>query len=352
MSWPWKKTDPPVTFSSRRFELTLDGLGNMFAGPARTGPERTEVWTGSHLDTVPEGGAFDGAVGALAALECVRAIAEAGTELPHPVRAAVFADEEGYFGGRLLGSFGLAHGYQRPELDSITGVHGERLAEVLASWRWASGDATGTRMPPGRIHAFVELHIEQGPRLEQERTDIGVVTAITGLCGARVEFAGEPGHAGTTPMTGRHDALVGAAAFVSALPGRVSLTLDFRDPDRERLATLRDRLEAAAMATAAAHGVTAAWHGHPLIDPVPMHDGVRRAIIESADALGLSRMDLPSRAGHDSQNMAHLGPTGMIFVPSRGGRSHAADEYTSFDAIAAGADVLLATLLELARGEW
>jgi beta-ureidopropionase / N-carbamoyl-L-amino-acid hydrolase len=137
----------------------------------------------------------------------------------------------------------------------------------------------------------------------------------------------------------------------NVIPGRVSLTLDFRDPDRERLATLRDRLEAAAMATAAAHGVTAAWHGHPLIDPVPMHDGVRRAIIESADALGLSRMDLPSRAGHDSQNMAHLGPTGMIFVPSRGGRSHAADEYTSFDAIAAGADVLLATLLELARGD-
>jgi N-carbamoyl-L-amino-acid hydrolase len=318
-------------------------------------------------------------VGAVAALECIRAIAEAGAELPHPVRAAVFADEEGYFGGRLLGSFGLAHGYQRAELDSITGVRGERLAEVLSSWRWASGDATGTRMPPGRIHAFVELHIEQGPRLEQERTDIGVVTAITGLCGARVEFAGEPGHAGTTPMTGRHDALVGAAAFVSALPdlaaavsadavvtcgtlrvwpgaanvipGRVSLTLDFRDPDRERLATLRDRLEAAAMATAAAHRVTAAWHGHPLIDPVPMHGGVRRAIIESADALGLSRMDLPSRAGHDSQNMAHLGPTGMIFVPSRGGRSHAADEYTSFDAIAAGADVLLAMLLELARGD-
>lgn len=113
-------------------------------------------------------------------------------------------------------------------------MRGERLAEVLASWRWASGDATGTRMPPGRIHTFVELHIEQGPRLEQERTDIGVVTAIT---------------------------------------------------------------------------------------------------------------------GHDSQNMAHLGPTGMIFVPSRGGRSHAADEYTSFDAIAAGADVLLATLLELARGD-
>ena len=351
----------------------------MFAGPPRTGPQRAEVWTGSHLDTVPEGGAFDGAVGAVAALECVRAIAEAGNELPHPVRAGVFADEEGYFGGRLLGSFGLAHGYQRTELDSITGVRGERLAEVLAGWRWASGDATGTRMPPGRIHAFVELHIEQGPRLEQEQTDIGVVTAITGLCGARVEFVGEPGHAGTTPMAGRHDALVGAAAFVAALPelaaavsadavvtcgtlqvwpgagnvipGRVSLTLDFRDPDRERLATLRDRLEAAAVATAAAHRLTAAWHGHPLIDPVPMHDGVRRAIIESADALGLSRMDLPSRAGHDSQNMARLGPAGMIFVPSRGGRSHAADEYTSFDAIAAGADVLLATLLDLARAD-
>ncbi len=359
------------------FELSLDGLGNMFAGPPRTGPARTEVWTGSHLDTVPEGGAFDGAVGAVAALECVRAIADAGVELPRAVRAVVFADEEGYFGGRLLGSYGLAHGYRRAELDSITGVNGERLAEVLSRWRWASGDATDTRIAPGRIHAFVELHVEQGPRLEQERADIGVVTAITGLCGARVEFAGQPGHAGTTPMTGRRDALVGAAAFVSALPdlaaavsadavvtcgtlqvwpgaanvipGRVSLTLDFRDPDRQQLATLRDRLQAAAMATAAAHGVTAAWHRQPLIDPVPMHGGVRRTIIRSAAALGLSRMDLPSRAGHDSQNMALLGPTGMIFVPSRDGRSHAADEYTSFDAIAGGADVLLATLLDLAH---
>jgi beta-ureidopropionase / N-carbamoyl-L-amino-acid hydrolase len=360
-------------------ELSLDGLGNMFAGSPRTAPQWAEVWTGSHLDTVPEGGAFDGAVGAVAALECVRAIAEAGAEVPRPVRAVVFADEEGYFGGRLLGSFGLAHGYSRAELDSITGVHRERLAEVLSSWPWADGDPTDTAMAPGRIHAFVELHIEQGPRLEQERTDIGVVTAITGLCGARVEFAGQPGHAGTTPMTGRRDALVGAAAFVSALPdlaaavsvdavvtcgtlrvwpgaanvipGLVSLTLDFRDPDRERLATLRDRLAAAAMATAAAHGVTATWHQQPLIDPVPMHAGVRRAIITSADALGLSRMDLPSRAGHDAQNMAVLGPAGMIFVPSRGGRSHVADEYTSFDAIAAGADVLLAALLDLAYAE-
>jgi N-carbamoyl-L-amino-acid hydrolase len=133
------------------------------------------------------------------------------------------------------------------------------------------------------------------------------------------------------------------------IPGRVSLTLDFRDPARERLAALRDRLQAAATATAAAHGLTAAWHPQPLIDPVPMHGGVRRAITRSAGALGLSRTDLPSRAGHDSQNMALLGPAGMIFVPSRGGRSHAADEYTSFEAIAAGADVLLATLLDLAH---
>ena len=358
------------------FELSLDGLGNMTAGPVLRGPARPQVWTGSHLDTVPEGGAFDGAVGAVAALECVRAIAEAGLDLPRPVRAVVFADEEGYFGGRLLGSFGLAHGYSRADLDSILGVNGERLADVLSGWPWAAGDPTGTVLAPGRVHAFVELHIEQGPRLEHERTDIGVVTAITGLCGAQVEFAGQSGHAGTTPMAGRHDALVAAAAFVLALPGlaasasadavatcgslqvwpgaanvipgRVSLTVDFRDPDRDRLTALRDRLATAATAIASSHGVTAAWHEHPLIDPVPMDDGVRRAIARSADALGLSHTDLPSRAGHDTQNMARLAPAGLIFVPSRGGRSHAADEYTSFDAIAAGADVLLATLLELA----
>jgi N-carbamoyl-L-amino-acid hydrolase len=333
------------------------------------------VWTGSHLDTVPNGGPLDGALGAVAALECLRRITEAGLKLSRPVNAIVFADEEGNY-SRLLGSYGLSHGYSMTDLESMTGRDGDRLLETLATWHWATGSPTDTRLQPGSMHSFVELHIEQGPRLFDSGYDIGVVTSIVGLCGATVSFLGRADHAGTTPMSMRRDALRAAAEFLTGLPavaaatsatavvtcgriavepggsnvvpGLATLTLDFRDPERGNIEVLRRRLEEEARAAAEANSVDVDWRPQLTVDPVPMNESSRATIGAAADALGLSRLDLPSGAGHDSQNMAHLAPTAMIFVPSKDGRSHSPAEYTDFAAIERGANVLLATLIRLA----
>jgi N-carbamoyl-L-amino-acid hydrolase len=355
-------------------ELRFDGLGNMIASiPGR--PDRPPVWSGSHIDTVPQGGAYDGALGALAALECVRRIAETGVELARPVQAVVFSDEEGNY-AHLLGSMGMYKGYRTEQLEAFTGRDGDRLVDALASWPFAEGSPTATQVEPGSIHAFVELHIEQGPRLEREGIEIGVVTSIVGLSGGIVEFLGRADHAGTTPMTMRKDALRAAAEFVLAMPGlaastgpssvittgriavepgganvvprRAAVTLDFRDPDAALVAELEKGIDRAAQAAAARHDVTAIWHPDDIVAPTPLDDAVRAVIARQADALGLSRIDIPSGAGHDSQNLAHLAPTAMIFVPSRDGRSHSPYEYTDPRQVENGANVLLATLLELA----
>jgi beta-ureidopropionase / N-carbamoyl-L-amino-acid hydrolase len=356
-------------------ELRMDGLGNMFAR-APGAPDRPAVWTGSHIDTVPYGGAFDGALGTVAALECLRRITESGIELSRPVCAVVFSDEEGNY-GHLLGSRGLSHGYRAEQLAAMTGRDGDRLTDALAGWPWASGSPTATRLAAGTVGAFVELHIEQGPRLEASGTDIGVVTSIVGLGGGLATFTGRADHAGTTPMGLRKDALLAAAAFLTKLPtvaaatgpdsvitcgliraepgganvvpGVAAVTLDFRDPDRTRLATLEAEIGLAAESAALAHGVSVTWQPDELIDPMPLNETVRSVIRTAVDGLGLTHIAIASGAGHDSQNMAHLAPTGMIFVPSQGGRSHSPAEHTAFADVENGANVLLSTVLALAR---
>jgi N-carbamoyl-L-amino-acid hydrolase len=354
--------------------LTMDGLGNMVAR-APHDSDLPPVWTGSHIDTVPQGGAFDGALGTVAALECVRRIAEEGVPTHRPVCAVVFSDEEGNY-GHLLGSRGLSHGYTADQLAVLTGRDGDRLVDALASWTWADGAPTATRLVAGSVHRFVELHIEQGPTLEASGTDIGVVTSIVGLGGAEVDFIGRADHAGTTPMPMRSDALLAAARFLAELPavaasagpesvvtcglirvepgganivpGLASITLDFRDPDASRLAALERDIALAADRAAAATGVSMVWRPDAPIEPMPLADPVRDLIRRSAAELGLTHVDMPSGAGHDSQNLAHLAPTGMIFVPSKDGRSHSPAEYTDFADVERGANVLLSTVLSLA----
>jgi N-carbamoyl-L-amino-acid hydrolase len=357
-------------------ELRLDGLGNMVARvPHDAGSP--EVWTGSHIDTVPQGGAFDGAVGTVAALECVRRIAESGIPTRRPVCAVVFSDEEGNY-GHLLGSRGMSHGYTADQLAVLTGRDGDRLTAALADWPWAAGAPTATKLAPGSVHAFVELHIEQGPTLAAASVQIGIVTSIVGLGGAVVQFTGRADHAGTTPMPLRADALLAAARFLTELPGiaadvgrdsvitcgligvtpgganvvpgLAALTLDFRNPDADCLADLERRIADAAHQVADATGVTVLWRPDERIEPMPLADLVRGAIRDGAAELGCSHVDLPSGAGHDSQNMAHVAPTGMIFVPSKDGRSHSPAEYTDFADVERGANVLLSTVLILADG--
>lgn len=358
-----------------RLDLTLDGLGNMFAQQPGTPTGVPAVWTGSHIDTVPDGGPLDGALGTVAALECVRRLAETGAQLARPVRAVVFADEEGSY-SHLLGSYGVAHGYDGATLSAMTGRDGDRLVDALAGWSWRSGEATRTQVDPATIHAFVELHIEQGPHLEASGTQIGVVTSIVGLGSGRLEFHGRADHAGTTPMLLRRDALRAAgallvqlprvAASVSAeavvtcgvlhvepgganvVPRLASLTLDYRDPDRAALSRLTAAIEAAGRQAAREHDVDVAWHPETAIDPVPMDTDIRQVIRHAADGGGLSSVPIASGAGHDAQNMAALAPTGMIFVPSTGGRSHSPMEHTDFEHLEQGANTLLTTMLSLA----
>lgn len=354
--------------------VRLDGLGNMVAG-APDASDQPPVWTGSHIDTVPRGGAFDGAVGTVAALECVRSITEAGVALRRPVRSVVFSDEEGNY-GHLLGSRGMSHGYTADELTEMTGRDGDRLVDALAACRWANGEPTATKLPDGAVHAFVELHIEQGPTLEARGIDIGVVTSIVGLGGGVVEFHGRADHAGTTPMHLRSDALLAAGDFLvrlpgvaasvgaesvvtcgllrvepggaNVVPGLAAVTLDFRDPHSSRVAALARELVSAAEQVAGLRGVTMTWRPDAPIDPMPLDRGIQRLIAESAEELGLTHVPIASGAGHDSQNMAHLAPTGMVFVPSKDGRSHSAAEHTDFADIEHGANVLLSTVLALA----
>lgn len=353
-------------------DLSVDGLGNMMARRP-TDDANAAIWSGSHIDTVPNGGPLDGALGTVAALECLRRLTETDLPLTRPVRALVFADEEGNY-GHLFGSYGLVNGYNTATLESMVGRDGDHLVDTWRDHPFRSGPIGP--VDPNRIEGFVELHIEQGPKLEAAGLDIGVVTSIVGLGGGWLEFRGRADHAGTTPMHMRSDALLAAAEFLTLLPrlatgvseaaiatcGIVRLapeaanvvaevatcTLDLREPTSAGLAALHAGVEAAAREVAQQHSVKMEWHPDRVIDPVQLNVGVQQVIRDACDAHGLSRQDMPSGAGHDSQNLAKVTPTAMIFVPSHDGRSHCPAEYTDPELLVQGANVLLRTLVSLA----
>jgi N-carbamoyl-L-amino-acid hydrolase len=355
-------------------DLRVDGIGNMFADTGGD-PPAAAVWSGSHLDTVPNGGAFDGAVGAVAALECVRRIAEEGISLRRPVRAVVFADEEGNY-SHLLGSSALVRGFAAEQVNAMVGRDGDRLVDAISAAGWDADRLTDTQISANSVYAFAELHIEQGPKLETAGTQIGVVSSIVGLGGAIIEFHGRADHAGTTPMNARQDPMRAAADLIAGLPGiaasvshaavatcgrvdthpgganivpsLVRVTLDFRDPDAANLAALGDRIRARAAEVAQVHGVTSAWLPDEQVAPTRLDARMQAVIQRHAARLELSTASMPSGAGHDAQNMAMIVPAGMIFVPSIGGRSHCPDEHTDWSDVMNGANVLLNTLVELA----
>jgi N-carbamoyl-L-amino-acid hydrolase len=360
--------------------VRIDGIGNMFVSSPNEPDElggMPAVWSGSHLDTVPNGGAFDGALGALAALECVRRLHEERVPLRRPVRAVVYSDEEGNY-SHLFGSSALVRGFSRAELEALTGRDGDRFAETFAAAGWDLDAATRTRVDPASVHATVELHIEQGPRLESLGHQIGIVTSIVGLGGGAITFHGRADHAGTTPMTMRKDALTAASALIvrfreiaqavsdravvtagiitvapggaNVVPETARLSVDYRDLERSRVEELGRAITAAAEEVAAQHGLPVTVDLEPTIPPSPMDSGIQQVIGDAAAGRGLVASAMPSGAGHDSQNLATVARTGMIFVPSVGGRSHCPEEHTAGDDVANGANVLLDTLVALSRG--
>jgi N-carbamoyl-L-amino-acid hydrolase len=360
--------------------VQVDGIGNFVMSPDYDDhiADRPAVWSGSHIDTVPNGGAFDGALGVLAALECLRRIQEERPALDRPVRAVMFTDEEGNY-AHLFGSSALARGFSRTELESLTGRDGDLFADTFAA---AGGDldaATATKLDPSALHATVELHIEQGPTLEQLGHDIGVVTGIVALGGGVVSFRGRADHAGTTPMDRRRNALTAAGALLVALPdvaasvseravvtsgivtvepgsanvipGLARVTVDFREAEADLVDMLQTAIVDVAREVALRHGVQAEFDFEVTIPPVQLDANIQATIANAAAARELSYSLLPSGAGHDSQNMAQLAPTGMIFVPSIDGRSHCPEENTAWTDVENGANVLLDTLLSLASDE-
>lgn len=353
-------------------QLRSDGLGNLFARlPGGDGPA---VWSGSHIDSVPNGGAFDGALGVLTALECVRRIAEAQVPLRRPLEVVAWADEEGAYES-LLGSRGAIEGFTSRQLAEIAGRDGTPLATGLAAIGSSLAEAAGPSVDPSDVAAFVELHIEQGPVLESEGLDIGVVTDIVEIGRATVTFLGRADHAGTTPMDRRRDPTRAVGEFLAELPGvtaagtptavatcgnvrvapgafnivpeRVELDLDLRDRTGQ-VAGLHAEAHLTARAAAASQEVDVDYHEHETVPGLEL-DGEIQAMIEAAcEARGARYRRMPSGAGHDSQVVGRVIPTAMIFVPSRDGRSHSPAEWTDAGAIEAGANVLLETLLSLA----
>lgn len=359
-------------------DVTVDGIGNLVvssplleAGIA----DRAPVWTGSHIDAVPNGGRFDGPLGSLAAVECLRRLHEEAVPLTRPVRAVVYTDEEGNY-AHLLGSSALVRGFSVDELAGLSGRDGDRFADAFFAAGGEIDAAANVLLAPGALHATVELHIEQGPLLEQQGIQIGVVTGIVAIGGGVVRFIGQADHAGTTPMSGRRDAVVAAAEFITRLPvlaPRVSpsavvttgivraepggsnviaaaaeVIVDYRDPSAPNAARLERLIAEAAGDVAQEHGLQVEMHWEDIVPDAPMADLVRSAIRETADSFGYSNTDIASGAGHDSQNLATVAPTGMIFVPSIGGRSHSPAEYTPRPDVIRGANTLLGTLIRLA----
>lgn len=355
---------------SAGLDVSVDLAGNLWGRREGAEPSLPPLALGSHVDSVPNGGNFDGPVGSLGALEVATALEEADVRTRHPLHVVVFSNEE----GGKTGSRALAGEVGPRELELVT-ASGFTIAEGL---RRIGGDPRRldeARMPPGALAGFLELHIEQGGVLEAEGVDIGVVEGIVGIVRWNVVVEGETNHAGTTPMALRRDALVAAARFVdlvhatvrerpgsqvatvgrlhvepgapNVIPGRVSLSLEIRDLSMETIEALYTDLSRAAAVVGEDTGTVFSFERFYTSRAAPTAPAFQAAVADAARALGLGTRRMPSGAGHDAQSMAGICPMGMIFVPSAGGVSHAPHEYTSPEDVTRGAEVLLGALLLL-----
>ncbi len=355
-------------------EVRVDPAGNIFG--RRPGTENLPVLLfGSHIDSVPHGGNFDGDVGSMGALEVIRALNDHKVNTRHPLEVVIWTNEEGHhFGVSLFGSSAAA-GLLGPEIIQRRDDHGVSLADWLRRYSQDPGSFAEARIQPGRLAGYLELHIEQGAVLDEARVPIGVVQGIVGIDWQTCKVTGFANHAGTTPMDRRHDALAAAARAVLAvreevraepgrqvgtvgyikvepgarniIPGRVEFPVELRDLDSAKVELLRERISKRFAEIAREEHVRIECAPLDTNQPRRTDAGLQQAIREAAQAAGLATLDLPSGAGHDAQSIARLAPIGMIFVPSRGGISHSPAEFTPWDQVANGAEVLRRTVLLL-----
>ena len=356
----------------------VDPAGNVFGGLGASGFSAATpvVLTGSHIDTVPEGGILDGALGVLAGLECLHAIREAGAAPRRPLVVAAWSDEEGRYGS-LFGSRAFCGGLDPAAIPTMAAVDGERLVDAMARAGFDATKAPQAAAPKGAVHAYVELHIEQGPRLDEAGVPIAAVDSIVGVRRTRLIFSGQADHAGTTPMERRRDGFLAAADYSlrardhivahgggrsvtnigvvsvhpgvsNIVPGRAELVHEMRSPDAEQLERLASACETLAREIGARRGIGVEIRRTSATTPVTCAPRVQAAVATACKGLGLECTTLYSAAGHDAQNLALVTDSGMLFIPSRGGRSHRVDETSDAEAIERGANVLLGALLDLA----
>ena len=338
--------------------------------------KRPSVITGSHIDTVPGAGHLDGAMGVLAGLECLRRISEEKIQLAYPLECIAFSDEEGRFGG-MLGSQAIA-GQLTPEtIFNARDLKGILLSDALNERGYSAQNILRAQRRPDSIHAYVELHIEQGPVLDRQSLSIGLVDGVAGLLRWNIRLIGEANHAGTTPMNMRRDALQGFAEVATSVnrildeygsprstatigrvetlpgaanvvPGQVNFSLDMRDTNMQTLEEISDAFRRTISAIARRHSLMFEFDVVSRLEAAHCDAGILDVIAESAKQLNLEYMTLHSGAAHDAQMMASIARTAMIFVPSKSGKSHSPTEWTAWEDIEKGANVLLNTLVKLA----
>jgi N-carbamoyl-L-amino-acid hydrolase len=355
--------------------VSIDAAGNISGRRAGSDPGLPVLVIGSHVDSVPQGGNYDGVIGSLGAVEVAQTLDEGHIALRHTLEVLIFQNEE----GGLQGSRAISGELREEDLDQAT-RSGKTLREGIAFIGGDPAHLAAVRRKPGDIFAYLELHIEQGGTLATEKIDIGVVEGIVGNHRWDVTIEGVANHAGTTPMNQRHDALLAGAKFIEAVnrvvtsipgrqvgtvgriqalpgaynvvPGRVMLGLDVRDLDESRIDMLFGKIRDEAEQIAQASGTKFSFQQIVSDRPALSDPRLRQLITDSAKRLNLTTKVLPSGATQDAQSMARLAPSGMIFIPSIGGISHSPEEFSRPQDVVNGVNVLLQSVLQLDSQKW
>ncbi|KAA3637518.1 MAG: Zn-dependent hydrolase [Calditrichaeota bacterium] len=352
-----------------------DGAANVF-GRITKPDDSPCILIGSHLDSVPCGGNLDGGLGVLVALESLRCIKENNIETKHPIEMVAFSDEEGRFGGPL-GSLALSGEITPEDLVNAVDLYGNYLKDEMALHGFDVNDILHARRNQGMIKAYLELHIEQGPVLDKEKLNVGIVEGITGLRKWNIRLIGNADHAGTTPMKMRTDAFSGLAEFAgeipriieehgsdesvatigkvdlfpgmaNTVPGQVEFSLDMRDIDNKILDELSDACRRALSAIARRRMLMFEFDIISEIDPVRCSKDIIDVIQDTAESMDIMYRNINSGAVHDAQIISRIAPVGMIFVPSKDGRSHSPAEWTYWEDMEIGANLYLQSLLKMA----
>lgn len=353
-------------------DVKVDAAGNVVGYRAGRDPGKKAIIMGSHIDTVPGGGRYDGVVGSLGAIEVARAIKENKISLRHPIQIMVFSNEE----GGHLGSRAVTVGLTVDDL-GLMSLSGKKIEDGIRAVGGRPDRLAESRLTKKDMAAYLELHIEQGGVLEARKVKIGVVEGIVGIRRWDVTVLGIPNHGGTTPMSMRKDALLGASEFIvgihkkitsmpghqvgtvgkinvdpgapNVIPGLARFTLEFRDTDSKKIDKLAQDAFQLAKSIESKNSTPFRFQETYNTPPVLTDDLVKKAIETVALRNKWKMMRLPSGAGHDAQEFARLGPIGMIFIPSRKGISHSPEEFTDPDDVAIGGQALYETLIELDR---